>query len=156
LGTIICRNLEWQGLYFRLTAAIGDPAKPAIAVYRRHADTARAASTPLPPGFSGPLGPSRIQLSFTHDHQGFCAFAESLMFISEKVARTKWCPLVRIDNNNRLHNSLTGGFQNTYLMYHCIGADCMGWRQLHLSHLKGDGEVTAHGYCGFAGKPEHD
>jgi hypothetical protein len=33
----------------------------------------------------------------------------------------------------------------------------MGWRQFHLSHLKGSEEgVTAHGYCGYAGKPELD
>jgi hypothetical protein len=25
------------------------------------------------------------------------------MLISDTVARTKWCPMVRIDNNNRLH-----------------------------------------------------
>jgi hypothetical protein len=36
------------------------------------------------------------------------------------------------------HNSLTDGFQNSKKMYHCIGADCMGWRQFHLSHLKGE------------------
>jgi hypothetical protein len=79
------------------------------------------------------------------------------MFISEKVARTKWCPLVRVDNSNRLHNTMTDGFQNSEQMYHCLGADCMGWRQLHLSHLKGGDEgVTAHGYCGYAGRPEWD
>jgi hypothetical protein len=42
---------------------------------------------------------------------------------------------VRVDNNNRLHNSLTDGFQNSEKMYHCIAGDCMGWRQFHLSHL---------------------
>jgi hypothetical protein len=40
-------------------------------------------------------------------------------------------------------------------MYHCIAADCMGWRQFHLSHMKGGNEgVEAHGYCGYAGKVE--
>jgi hypothetical protein len=78
-----------------------------------------------------------------------------LMLISDKVARTKWCPFVRIDNNNRLHNSLTDGFENSEKMYHCIGNDCMGWRQFHLSHYKGSEEnVQGHGYCGFAGKIE--
>ncbi len=77
------------------------------------------------------------------------------MLISDKVARTKWCPLVRIDNNNRLHNSLTDGFENSERMYHCIGNDCMGWRQFHLTHYKGSEEnLQGHGYCGFAGKIE--
>jgi hypothetical protein len=79
------------------------------------------------------------------------------MLISESVARTKWCPHVRIDNNNRLHNSLTDGFANSERMYHCIGSDCMCWRQFHLSHLKGGDEgVQSHGYCGLAGKLELD
>jgi hypothetical protein len=79
------------------------------------------------------------------------------MLMSESVARTKWCPHVRIDNNNRLHNTLTGGFANSEKMYHCIGSDCMSWRQFHLSHLKGSDEnVQSHGYCGQAGKLELD
>lgn len=79
------------------------------------------------------------------------------MSVSESVARTKWCPLVRIDNGNRLHNTMTDGFQNSEKMYHCIASDCMGWRQYHLSHSKGSGaEVKPHGYCGFAGRPELD
>ncbi len=47
------------------------------------------------------------------------------MLMTENVAREKWCPHVRIDNNNRLHNSLTDGFQNSEKMYHCIA------RRLH-------------------------
>jgi hypothetical protein len=78
------------------------------------------------------------------------------MLISEKSARAKWCPFVRIDNSNRLHNTMTDGFQDSDKMYHCIAGDCMGWRQYHLSHLKGDGSVTAHGYCGYAGRAELD
>ena len=55
------------------------------------------------------------------------------------------------------HNSLTDGFQNSEKMYHCIGADCMGWSEFHLSHLKGEeGSLEAHGYCGYAGRPERD
>ncbi len=79
------------------------------------------------------------------------------MLMSEKVVRTKWCPFVRVDNGNRLYNTMSDGVANADKMYHCIGADCMGWRQFHLSHLKGSEEgVTAHGYCGYAGKPELD
>ena len=77
------------------------------------------------------------------------------MLISDIVARTKWCPFVRIDNNNRLHNSLTDGFENSEKMYHCIGNDCMGWRQFHLTHYKGsEEELQGHGFCGYAGKIE--
>ena len=78
------------------------------------------------------------------------------MMVSESAARTKWCPMVRIDNNNRLHNTMTDGFQNSELMYHCIATDCMAWRSFHLSHLKGTGTVEKHGYCGLAGRPELD
>jgi hypothetical protein len=78
------------------------------------------------------------------------------MLISEKVARQKWCPYVRVDSSNRLHNSLTDGFQDSEKMYHCI-AGGMGWRQLHLTYMKGgESGVTSHGYCGYAGRPEHD
>jgi hypothetical protein len=78
------------------------------------------------------------------------------MLMTDKVARAKWCPYVRIDNSNRLYNSLTDEFQNSEKMYHCIASDCMGWRELHLSHLKGTGGVESHGYCGYAGKPERE
>jgi hypothetical protein len=40
-------------------------------------------------------------------------------------------------------------------MYHCIAGDCMGWRQYHLSHFRGDEQtLQTHGYCGYAGRPE--
>ena len=75
------------------------------------------------------------------------------MLISENVARAKWCPMVRIDNNNRLHNSLTDGFQNSEKMYHCIAVTAWAGGNNHLSHLKGSEEgLHAHGYCGYAGK----
>lgn len=77
------------------------------------------------------------------------------MMMTDQIARTKWCPFVRIDSGNRLHNTMTDGFQNSEKMYHCIAGDCMGWRQFHLSHMKGGGDgVVAHGYCGYAGKVE--
>lgn len=79
------------------------------------------------------------------------------MLMSEEVAREKWCPHVRIDGDNRHHNTMTDGFQNSEKMYHCIAGDCMGWRQFQLSHLKGsDNKVIQHGYCGYAGRPEHE
>ncbi|NVN88518.1 MAG: hypothetical protein HXX15_20760 [Rhodopseudomonas sp.] len=80
------------------------------------------------------------------------------MLISESVARAKWCPFVRIDNSNRLNNSMTDGFENSEKMYHCIAGHCMGWREFHISHYKGglSGEPEKHGYCGYAGRPEVD
>ncbi len=79
------------------------------------------------------------------------------MLMTESVARTKWCPYVRIDNSNRLHNTMTDGFQNSERMYRCIAGDCMGWRSFHLSHFKGGGgAVEAHGYRGYPGRPEQD
>ncbi|WP_249779817.1 hypothetical protein [Bradyrhizobium sediminis] len=65
------------------------------------------------------------------------------MSVSESVARTRWRPLVHIDNGNRLNNTMTDGFQNLEKMYHCIAGDCMSWRQYHLSHSKGsEAEVS--------------
>ena len=76
------------------------------------------------------------------------------MLINEKAARTKWCPMVRTEGDNRHFNTLTDGFQSSETVYHCIASDCMGWRQFHLSFTKGSDIVEAHGYCGFAGRPE--
>jgi hypothetical protein len=75
------------------------------------------------------------------------------MTISESQARAKWCPFVRIDGDNRLHNTMTDGFANSEKRYHCIASDCMGWREFHLSFYKGDAPEK-HGYCGYAGRPE--
>lgn len=78
------------------------------------------------------------------------------MLTTEMVARTKWCPMVRIDGDNRLHNLLTDGFENSDKRYHCVGSSCMAWREFHLSHMRGGPEPEHHGYCGFAGRPELD
>jgi hypothetical protein len=79
------------------------------------------------------------------------------MLTSEKAAWTKWCPMVRIDGDNRLHNTMTDGFENSDKMYHCIASHCMAWREYHLSHMRsGSSEPEHHGYCGLAGRPEHD
>jgi hypothetical protein len=79
------------------------------------------------------------------------------MLISEKVARTRWCPMVRIEGANRHYNTMTDGFANSESVYRCIGSECMGWRQFHISFMKGGADgVQAHGYCGYAGRPEAD
>jgi hypothetical protein len=77
------------------------------------------------------------------------------MLHSEISARSKWCPMVRIEGGNRLYNTNTDGFENSSKMYHCIGSQCMAWRDLHLSHMKGSVEgEQKHGYCGLSGKPD--
>ncbi|MDR3468514.1 MAG: hypothetical protein P4M07_21475 [Xanthobacteraceae bacterium] len=78
------------------------------------------------------------------------------MLISETIARTKWCPMVRVDGDNRLHNTKTDGFENSDKMYHCIAGSCMAWRQYQLSYARGGAEPEHHGYCGLAGRPDHD
>ncbi|HZP75478.1 MAG TPA: hypothetical protein VFB45_04995 [Pseudolabrys sp.] len=76
------------------------------------------------------------------------------MLTNETTARSKWCPFVRIDNGNRFYNTMTDGFVNTNKLYHCLGSECMGWREFHMSHVKGNEDASEqHGYCGFAGRP---
>ena len=66
-----------------------------------------------------------------------------------------WCPLVRVDGDNRHMNMKTSGFDNAHMFHHCIGSKCMGWRVFSLSHVKGsDRAAIHHGYCGFAGRPD--
>ena len=78
------------------------------------------------------------------------------MLMSEAVARSKWCPMVRVDGANRLFNTQSDGFENSARMYHCIASSCMSWRQFNLSHLKGGEPPEHHGYCGLSGRPELD
>jgi hypothetical protein len=89
------------------------------------------------------------------------SWRDNPMLMSEKVARTKWCPMVRIEGANRHYNTMTDGFANSENTYHCIASDCMAWRQFHISFVKGgsgagDEGIKAHGYCGYAGKPDID
>ena len=78
------------------------------------------------------------------------------MLTSEIEARQKWCPSTRVEGQNRLNNSLTGGFDNTHEQFHCIASKCMLWREFHFSHMKHGAEKTlaTHGYCGLGGKPD--
>ncbi len=76
------------------------------------------------------------------------------MQLTETLARKKWCPFVRMEGNNRIHNEKTDGFQNSPANYHCIAGECMAWREMHYSHVKGgDAYMEKHGYCGLAGRP---
>jgi hypothetical protein len=78
----------------------------------------------------------------------------SIMRVTEREAKQKWCPFVRIEGDNRIHNMLTDGFDKEHLFHHCIGSTCMAWRVFSYSHMKGGDPVDHHGYCGLAGKPE--
>ena len=79
------------------------------------------------------------------------------MLTSESEARKRWCPFVRIDGNNRVYNAMAGGFQEIDKSCHCIGKDCMAWREMRYSHLKGgDKSGDGHGYCGLSGRPEQE
>ena len=62
-------------------------------------------------------------------------------------------PLGAHRQSNRLLNWLTDGFEND----HCIGSECMGWRQFHLTRHTGSKEnLQGHGYCAHPGKIELD
>jgi len=70
--------------------------------------------------------------------------------MTEAEAKTKWCPMARVDfggegagSRNRLEqrragDSVPGGVLNA----NCLGSDCMAWCSGHKS---------GHGYCGLAG-----
>lgn len=75
------------------------------------------------------------------------------MQITEEQAREKWCPMVRVEGNNRVHNTKADGFTNADISYHCIGSECMAWRQHEITYVHGDVATQHHGYCGLAGKP---
>lgn len=78
------------------------------------------------------------------------------MHTTEVAARTKWCPFVRMDSTNRVNNSLTDGVVNSSALYHCVGNECMAWRDVPVGHLKPGAAhaLEGHGYCGLAGRPE--
>ena len=77
------------------------------------------------------------------------------MLVVEREAQKKWCPMVRLDNSNRVYNTHTDPHEVNPL-YRCLGTACMAWREFHLSHVKHPetGEIEKHGYCGLAGRPE--
>ncbi|MCB9993937.1 MAG: hypothetical protein H6873_09810 [Hyphomicrobiaceae bacterium] len=80
------------------------------------------------------------------------------MLISETEARKKWCPHVRVEGNNRLHNTITGGVSHNDAAYLCVAGECMAWRSFHLrfSHGGDSADDPQHGYCGLSGEPAID
>jgi hypothetical protein len=75
------------------------------------------------------------------------------MQITEEEARQRWCPVVRVDGSNRVHNTLQDGFVNADLSYRCIASECMAWREHHIELSHGHVDHTKRGYCGLAGQP---
>jgi len=75
------------------------------------------------------------------------------MQLTEAEARHKWCPVVRVDGGNRVHNTMSDGFTNSDSSYRCIGSDCMAWRRYEITRAHGQTSNEHRGYCGLAGKP---
>lgn len=79
--------------------------------------------------------------------------------MTEKEAKTKWCPMTRITPD------AMGGFINNKnyngVITYCIASDCMMWRWIHFENIsdqqfydivKGkDGAMEKQGYCGLGG-----
>lgn len=72
---------------------------------------------------------------------------------SESDAREQWCPFARVNGSNRLANAQTGGSETIPEAFRCIASQCMAWREVQTSHLKGQAGKSAqgHGYCGLGG-----
>lgn len=80
------------------------------------------------------------------------------MFTLVVDVHKKWCPFVRVEGSNRLNNTLADKFENGLEPYHCLGGNCMMWRESHTVHLKtrSGAPPEPHGYCGLAGHLELD
>lgn len=75
------------------------------------------------------------------------------MQLTEQQARQRWCPMVRVEGINRVHNTKLDGYQNADSSFRCIGNECMAWRVSEITYSHGNGPTEHHGYCGLAGKP---
>lgn len=77
------------------------------------------------------------------------------MLLSEKDAKTKWCPMARSGFRRHTDTSLTinrkigSGKPDPDCL--CLASDCMMWRAVNLMK---EFETVQTGYCGLAGKPE--
>ena len=76
--------------------------------------------------------------------------------MTEQEANTKWCPMVRF-NNDSCNRWTHGDTQDGNPLYaRCIASDCMMWRwNLIGSFVNGkyDDNYPVEGYCGLGGKP---
>lgn len=81
--------------------------------------------------------------------------------MTEDEAKTKWCPMVMVASSGGAYNrnSLGGiGYIDTKDI-HCIGSQCMMWREYKekfIGYIYDELVITNKpegGYCGLAGKP---
>ena len=85
--------------------------------------------------------------------------------MTEKEAKTKWCPMVRVGEDDAAGNRTAAcGVVNAGLgagtpWQNCIASDCMMWRATD-NEIKPqspadrmDAKSEPAGYCGLAGKP---
>lgn len=69
------------------------------------------------------------------------------MLLTEEEAKTKWCPMSRMEGNNRHWGS------QKYISS-CIASECMMWRWSDERGKTPDGDrVYITGFCGLGGKP---
>ena len=81
--------------------------------------------------------------------------------MTQKEAKTKWCPMVRLA---WALNGGSAGYGNTAITANrwgsgdplegslCIGSACMMW-QWEIAPYPGDNQDDGIGFCGLAGKP---
>ena len=67
--------------------------------------------------------------------------------LSEKEAKTRWCPLNRPSGLDGAANRYEDGSPNG----NCIAGECMAWRLAH----KPDASGEETGFCGAFGVPRH-
>ena len=71
--------------------------------------------------------------------------------MTESEAKTKWCPMVRLSTLGG-GNVVFNASENQRA--HCVGSDCMMWREYNYEVWNEDAppKKTGIGYCGLAGK----
>ncbi|MCG3156505.1 MAG: hypothetical protein DKINENOH_03129 [bacterium] len=77
------------------------------------------------------------------------------MWLADKDARNKWCPMARAGFRRHEATSLTinrkigSGKPDPDCL--CLASDCMMWRAVTIPREQ---ETLTLGYCGLAGRPE--
>lgn len=68
---------------------------------------------------------------------------------TEAEARKKWCPFAKIKNGMNRYSDVVGDAKEL----HCIGSDCMAWREFQPVHKNNEEAPQKVTYCGLVGKP---
>lgn len=78
------------------------------------------------------------------------------MLVTEEEAKAKWCPFARENDGGFRPTTVNRGIGETC---NCLASACMAWRR-KWPGIPDDATITgsptvvsAHGYCGLAGKP---